>query len=196
MPPNNHSTGTDTSPPSLLPPPSDHPDEQLASIPALPATLHGVTIHTTRNTTRHEILVLGMQLGKSSITAWAMREEEENDASKCLKVVIQQQQQQQNQAVDFLRPDVDQDEVRRTMVESHVTAWEEAEHAKYMAKWLAGYDRCCCTATHFLIRDRSEWSAPVQSQSTVHSPQSVSQSTLRTSSIIQCVGTVNSKDSS
>ncbi|XP_024538609.1 histone-lysine N-methyltransferase SETD1B isoform X1 [Selaginella moellendorffii] len=134
MPPNYRSTGTDASPPPPLPPPGDHLDEQLASIPALPATPGGATIHTTRNATRHEILVLGTQLGKSSIAAWATREEEENDASKCLKVVIQQQQQQ-NQTVDSLRPAVDLDEVRRTMVESRATAWEEAEHAKYMARY-------------------------------------------------------------
>ncbi|EFJ13177.1 hypothetical protein SELMODRAFT_424637 [Selaginella moellendorffii] len=51
-----------------------------------------------------------------------------------LKVVIQQQQQQ-NQTVDYLRPVVDLDEVRRTMVESRATAEEEAEHAKCMARY-------------------------------------------------------------
>lgn len=66
--------------------------------------------------TRREIQVLGAQLGKVNIAAWASKEEEDADASKSLK-------------------NIDLDEVRKNVLETRAAAWEEAEQAKYMARF-------------------------------------------------------------
>ncbi|KAJ7520970.1 hypothetical protein O6H91_19G033000 [Diphasiastrum complanatum] len=66
--------------------------------------------------TRQEILALGTQLGKANIAAWATREEEDADASKCLK-------------------NIDLEEVKKNVLETRAAAFEEAEKAKYMARY-------------------------------------------------------------
>ncbi|XP_024533923.1 ras/Rap GTPase-activating protein SynGAP [Selaginella moellendorffii] len=69
-----------------------------------------------KHKTRQEIRALGAQLGKANIAAWASREEEEEDASKCLK-------------------NIDLEEVKRNVLETRAAAWEEAEKAKYEARY-------------------------------------------------------------
>jgi len=63
--------------------------------------------------TRREIMVLGTQLGKMNIAAWASKEEEDKDASTSLKTKA---------------------EPPKSVVEARASAWEEAEKAKYMAR--------------------------------------------------------------
>lgn len=65
--------------------------------------------------TRREIMVLGTQLGKLNIAAWASKEEEDKDASTSLKTVATE------------RP-------AKSVIETRAAAWEEAEKAKYMAR--------------------------------------------------------------
>ncbi|MED6122857.1 hypothetical protein PIB30_043871 [Stylosanthes scabra] len=65
--------------------------------------------------TRREIIALGTQLGKTNIAAWASKEEEDKDASTSLKVKT--------------------GEPTRSVVEARAAAWEEAEKAKYMARF-------------------------------------------------------------
>jgi hypothetical protein len=65
--------------------------------------------------TRREIMVLGTQLGKMNIAAWASKEEEDKDASTSLKIKTSEQQ-------------------AKSVVEARAAAWEEAEKAKYMAR--------------------------------------------------------------
>lgn len=65
--------------------------------------------------TRREIMVLGTQLGKMNITAWASKEEEETDASTNLKM-------------DSI------DQQPKNIIEARAAAWEEAEKAKYLAR--------------------------------------------------------------
>jgi hypothetical protein len=67
--------------------------------------------------TRQEILALGTQLGKANIAAWATKEEEEADAAKALKTSMEL------------------DEVRKSLHSSRAAAWEEAEQAKYAARY-------------------------------------------------------------
>ncbi|KAJ7535746.1 hypothetical protein O6H91_12G044300 [Diphasiastrum complanatum] len=66
--------------------------------------------------TKQEILALGTQLGKANIAAWATREEEDVDASKYLK-------------------NIDLGEMKKKVLETRAAAWEEAETAKYMARY-------------------------------------------------------------
>lgn len=66
--------------------------------------------------TRREIMVLGAQLGKTNIAAWASKEEEDKDASTSLKIVAPEQPS-------------------KTVIETRAAAWEEAEKAKYMARY-------------------------------------------------------------
>ncbi|KDP29475.1 hypothetical protein JCGZ_19304 [Jatropha curcas] len=66
--------------------------------------------------TRREIMALGTQLGKMNIAAWASKEEEDKDASTSLKTVPVE------------RP-------IKNMIETRAAAWEEAEKAKYMARF-------------------------------------------------------------
>jgi hypothetical protein len=67
--------------------------------------------------TRREIMLLGTQLGKTNIAAWASKKEEEKDASLSLKTVPMDQSTQNITAV-------------------RAAAWEEAEKAKYLARCL------------------------------------------------------------
>ncbi|WRX16607.1 hypothetical protein QQP08_009094 [Theobroma cacao] len=66
--------------------------------------------------TRREIMVLGAQLGKTNIAAWASKEEEDKDASTSLKTVTPEQP-------------------AKSVIETRAAAWEEAEKAKYMARY-------------------------------------------------------------
>lgn len=66
--------------------------------------------------TRREIMVLGTQLGKMNIAAWASKGEEDKDASTSLKSLASEQP-------------------AKSVVETRATAWEEAEKAKYMARF-------------------------------------------------------------
>ncbi|KAK6931816.1 Remorin, C-terminal [Dillenia turbinata] len=66
--------------------------------------------------TRREIMILGTQLGKTNITAWASKEEEDKDASTLLKTVAVEQP-------------------TKSVIETRAAAWEEAEKAKYMARY-------------------------------------------------------------
>ncbi|CAK7326917.1 unnamed protein product [Dovyalis caffra] len=66
--------------------------------------------------TRREIMVLGTQLGKMNIAAWASKEEEDKDASTSLKTIAADQRS-------------------KNVIETRATAWEEAEKAKYMARF-------------------------------------------------------------
>lgn len=65
--------------------------------------------------TRREIMVLGTQLGKMNIAAWASKEEEDKDASTSLKAKTA-------------------DQPAKSIIEARAAAWEEAEKAKYMAR--------------------------------------------------------------
>jgi len=65
--------------------------------------------------TRREIMVLGTQLGKMNIAAWASKGEEDKDASTSLKSLASEQP-------------------AKSIVETRASAWEEAEKAKYMAR--------------------------------------------------------------
>ncbi|KAM0942187.1 putative remorin [Dioscorea sansibarensis] len=66
---------------------------------------------------REEIKVLGTQLGKKNIAAWADREQEEKARSTSFKKNVINEQPQQSVA------------------EIRATAWEEAEKAKYLARF-------------------------------------------------------------
>ncbi|KAJ9175341.1 hypothetical protein P3X46_013906 [Hevea brasiliensis] len=66
--------------------------------------------------TRREIMALGTQLGKMNIAAWASKEEEDKDASTSLKTVPAEQP-------------------AKSVIETRAAAWEEAEKAKYMARF-------------------------------------------------------------
>ncbi|KAL1221104.1 Remorin 4.2 [Cardamine amara subsp. amara] len=66
--------------------------------------------------TRREIMVLGTQLGKLSIAAWASKEDEDKDASTSLKTKASLQ-------------------TSKSVSEARASAWEEAEKAKHMARF-------------------------------------------------------------
>ncbi|XP_029117825.1 uncharacterized protein [Elaeis guineensis] len=66
--------------------------------------------------TRREIMVLGQQLGKTNIANWASKEEEETDASVSLKTLSV-------------------DQAAKSVIETRAAAWEEAEKAKYLARF-------------------------------------------------------------
>ncbi|CAH1416639.1 unnamed protein product [Lactuca virosa] len=66
--------------------------------------------------TRREIKALGTQLGKTNIAAWASKEEEDKDASSSLKVLASEKS-------------------GKTAIEMRAAAWEDAEKAKYMARF-------------------------------------------------------------
>ncbi|KAM0950079.1 putative remorin [Dioscorea sansibarensis] len=66
--------------------------------------------------TRKEIMILGTKLGKTNITAWASKEEEQIDESSSLKIVPVSQ-------------------TSKSVIEARASAWEEAEKAKYLARF-------------------------------------------------------------
>ena len=61
-------------------------------------------------TTRREIMVLGQQLGKTSIAAWASKDEEESDGA------------------------VPMDQSAKNVNDARAAAWVDAEKAKYLAR--------------------------------------------------------------
>ncbi|KAL4586382.1 hypothetical protein LXL04_011018 [Taraxacum kok-saghyz] len=65
--------------------------------------------------TRREIKALGTQLGKMNIAAWASKEDEDKGASSSLKD--------------------SESEKCKTAIEMRASAWEDAEKAKYMARF-------------------------------------------------------------
>ncbi|OAY72250.1 Uncharacterized protein ACMD2_26110 [Ananas comosus] len=67
---------------------------------------------------RREIMILGTQLGKTNIAAWASREEQRTDASVSLNTLS-----------------MDQPGPASRVIETRATAWEEAEKAKYLARF-------------------------------------------------------------
>eukprot|EP00257_Ricinus_communis_P016298 XP_015574436.1 uncharacterized protein LOC8275344 isoform X2 [Ricinus communis] len=66
--------------------------------------------------TRKEIIALGTQLGKMNIAAWASKEEEDKDASTSLKTLPAEQP-------------------TKSVIDTRAAAWEDAEKAKYMARF-------------------------------------------------------------
>lgn len=66
--------------------------------------------------TRREIIALGTKLGKANIAAWASKQEEEDKALKSLETKVPEP----NMLI---------------ILEARATAWEEAEKAKYMARY-------------------------------------------------------------
>lgn len=68
--------------------------------------------------TRREIMLLGTQLGKMNIAAWASKEEEDNDASTSLK-------------------NLGEEQPAKSLIETRAAAWEEAEKAKCMARYFS-----------------------------------------------------------
>lgn len=99
------STPGRTAPTSSLNPPTDHLDSN-----------NDLSEKELQMKTRREIMVLGTQLGKMNIAAWASKEEEDKDASTSLKT---------------LAPD----QPAKSVIEIRAAAWEEAEKAKYMARF-------------------------------------------------------------
>lgn len=66
--------------------------------------------------TRREIMALGTQLGKMNIAAWASKDEEDKDASTSFKTAAAEQP-------------------AKSVIETRAASWEEAEKAKYMARF-------------------------------------------------------------
>lgn len=66
--------------------------------------------------TRREIIALGTKLGKDNIAAWASKQQEEENASKSLEAKAPEP-------------------TMMMILEARATAWEEAEKAKYMARY-------------------------------------------------------------
>ncbi|KAJ9563564.1 hypothetical protein OSB04_008724 [Centaurea solstitialis] len=66
--------------------------------------------------TRREIQALGTQLGKMNIAAWASKEEEDKDASSSMKTLGAEKE-------------------ARSAIEMRAAAWEDAEKAKYTARF-------------------------------------------------------------
>ena len=64
--------------------------------------------------TRREIMILGTQLGKTNIAAWASKEDEEKNAPSSFHSVP--------------------DQPSKDVTQSRTAAWEEAEKAKYLAR--------------------------------------------------------------
>ncbi|XP_011025287.1 PREDICTED: uncharacterized protein LOC105126189 isoform X2 [Populus euphratica] len=88
-------------------PPNDHLDPNK-----------GLSEKELKLKTKREIMVLGTQLGKMNIAAWASKEEEDKDkdASTSLNITAAEQQS-------------------KNVIETRAAAWEEAEKAKYMARF-------------------------------------------------------------
>ncbi|XP_024394940.1 uncharacterized protein [Physcomitrium patens] len=82
-----------------------------------PKIIETKTVLSGKDKTRAEILALGTQLGKTNITAWATKEEEEADAAQALKASLEME------------------EVRKNLLASRAAAWEEAEQSKYTARF-------------------------------------------------------------
>lgn len=79
-------------------------------------------------------MILGTQLGKTNIAAWASREEQRTDASVSLNTFS-----------------MDQPGPASRVIETRATAWEEAEKAKYLARFLLYYDLLLLRASNFTL---------------------------------------------
>lgn len=66
--------------------------------------------------TRREIMLLGTKLGKYNIAAWAGKDDEDKEASTSQKTLTIEQSSQ-------------------SVIETRAAAWEEAEKAKYLARF-------------------------------------------------------------
>uniref|UniRef100_A0A1D1Y5R1 Uncharacterized protein At3g61260 n=1 Tax=Anthurium amnicola TaxID=1678845 RepID=A0A1D1Y5R1_9ARAE len=80
------------------------------------SSITGLTHKELQMKTRKEIMVLGTQLGKLNIAAWARTEEEDKDASVSLEAVPV-------------------DQPAKSVIHIRAAAWEEAEKAKYLARF-------------------------------------------------------------
>ena len=90
------------------------------SSPTNPPNVHldpnkGLSEKELQQKTKREIMVLGTQLGKMNIAAWASKEEDK-DSPTSLKITAADQQS-------------------KNVIETRAAAWEEAEKAKYMARY-------------------------------------------------------------
>ena len=108
-------TSSRTSTPTRVHPPGVHAEIQNLSVDVQRKELSEKELHLK---TRKEIMELGMQLGKMNITSWASKEEEDTAAASSLKTVAVEQ-------------------APRSVVETRAEAWEEAEKAKYMARYFS-----------------------------------------------------------
>lgn len=106
-------TSSRTSTPTRAHPPGVYAEIQNFSVDVQRKELSEKELHLK---TRKEIMELGMQLGKMNITSWASKEEEDSAAASSLKTVAVEQ-------------------APRSVVETRAEAWEEAEKAKYMARF-------------------------------------------------------------
>ncbi|XP_050373472.1 uncharacterized protein LOC126791111 [Argentina anserina] len=87
-----------------------------ASSPIAPSIINHIDPSkelSEKEKTRREIMALGTQLGKMNIAAWASKEEDKN-ASTSVKSTSSEQQ---------------------SIIETRAAAWEEAEKAKYLARF-------------------------------------------------------------
>ncbi|KAI8538566.1 hypothetical protein RHMOL_Rhmol09G0114000 [Rhododendron molle] len=90
--------------------PTDHPNDHLD------LNKNELSEKELQMKTRREIKALGTQLGKLNIAAWASKEEEEKAASTSLK-------------------NVGAEQAAKNVIEIRAAAWEEAEKAKYSARF-------------------------------------------------------------
>ncbi|XP_074584653.1 uncharacterized protein LOC141840535 [Curcuma longa] len=104
----------------LSSPPLSQPSTPQRSVPGSTQT---DTIHhqelsekEQHRKTRREIMVLGQQLGKTNIAAWASKEDEELYASTSTNMMSK-------------------DHSARSVIEARAAAWEEAEKTKYLARF-------------------------------------------------------------
>ncbi|XP_009611493.1 uncharacterized protein [Nicotiana tomentosiformis] len=82
----------------------------------LEARIDDLTDQELQMKTRREIMALGTKLGKMNIAAWASKDGEDRNASSLLKTDKQEQ-------------------LTTTVTETRAAAWEDAEKAKYMARF-------------------------------------------------------------
>ncbi|XP_010513982.1 PREDICTED: uncharacterized protein LOC104789995 isoform X1 [Camelina sativa] len=95
---------------------SSEPSSPGRQASASPMTKQELSEKELQMNTRREIMVLGTQLGKLNIAAWASKEDEDKDASTSLKTKASLQ-------------------TSKSVSEARATAWEEAEKAKHMARF-------------------------------------------------------------
>ncbi|KAL8100642.1 uncharacterized protein LOC141684661 [Apium graveolens] len=87
--------------------------------------------------TRREIMLLGTQLGKINIAAWASKEEEDNDASTSSKFLEREKQ-------------------LKNLIETRAAAWEEAEKAKCMARFKQEEIKIHAWENHEIAKNEAE----------------------------------------
>ncbi|KAG6474903.1 uncharacterized protein LOC122025370 isoform X1 [Zingiber officinale] len=89
---------------------------QTDTIPHQELSIKELSEKEQHRKTRREIMVLGQQLGKTNIAAWASKEDEELYASTSTNMVSK-------------------DHSARSVIEARAAAWEEAEKTKYLARF-------------------------------------------------------------